>query len=83
MWSRTLGAEKMVIINPEQYQGKIIKVYFLDGTEPVTGEYGGYTSEYDDPDGRENIGVNPVGVKSWGYDLYGDEIERIEIVQDT
>ena len=67
----------------EQYKGKVIKVYLLDGTEPVIGEYDGYTSEYDDPDGRANIGVNPIGEKTWGYELYVDEIERIEIVRDA
>ena len=73
----------MVINDPEKYQGKIIKAFFLDGAEPVIGVYDGYTSADDDPDGRENIGVNPVDAKAWGYELYTDEIDRIEIVGDA
>ncbi len=73
----------MRIDNPDRYQGKIIRVYFLDGHAPIDGEYDGFTPEYDDPDGRANISVDPIGGSGWGYDLYEDEIERIEVLEDT
>ena len=70
----------MKIQNPDIYIGKIIKVYFLDKSKPIIGEYDGYTPEYDDPENRANIGVTLVGETTWGYELYEDEIERIEIL---
>lgn len=73
----------MRIEDQDQYQGKIIRVYFLDGHDPITGEYDGFTPEYDDPDGRANISVDPVGETGWGYDLYEDEILRIEVIGDA
>lgn len=73
----------MKIENPDQFWGKIIRVYFLDGQDPITGEYDGFTPEYDDPRERANIGVKPRDAVSWGYGLYEDEIERIEIIGDA
>lgn len=73
----------MRIDNPDQYQGKIIKVYFLDGHAPIKGEYDGFTPEYDDSDGRASIGVDPIGETGWGYDLYEDEIDHIEVIGDV
>lgn len=70
----------MRIENPEQYYGKIIRICFNDGRKPIIGEYDGFTPEYDDPNGRANISVNPIGQAGWGYDLYEDEIERIEFL---
>ena len=69
----------MKIQAPEQYKGKIIKVYFYDGQEPITGEYDGFTSEADDDDGA-NITVFPVGETEYCYGLYEDEIDHIEVV---
>lgn len=73
----------MRIDNPDQYRGKVIRVYFLDGHASVDGEYDGFTTEYDDPDGRANISVDLIEESGWGYDLYEDEIERIEVIGDA
>lgn len=66
----------MSIDKPEQYEGKRIKVFFCDGTAPISGDYLGYTPAYDDPDERASISVDG----DMSYELYEDEIERIEIL---
>jgi len=69
-------------LNLWQYEYKHIKILTIDGSV-FTGFVEDYTSELDDPDGVENIGVGITGTSGYAIEFTAAEIAKIEIIEPT
>ena len=66
------------MIHLRDYRGKVVLITFVDG-DTLSGFVAYYTSDLDDPDGKENMTIE----KDNGnllIDVYADEIAYIKIL---